>query len=235
MLENKNNELDGDQNVGGAGTGEEAGGGAADNNDNESGAKESNPSGTDREAKGKTFTQSQVSRMMAREKNQGRNAVYKELGLDPKDTKSINMLKALLESQKTEEQKVSEQAVAEQAALEEANDRAAKAEAKAEAMMLGVKPQFVEDAVTLVLAKTGSEETDVKTALGELKTKYPIWFGQSNEEGDKKDNKDNVGQRGTGSSIKSSKSAGKKSGEQSLGSRLAAKRVGAKSKTSYWS
>ncbi len=47
---------------------------------------------------GKTFTQEQVTRMMTREKNQGRNAVYRELGIDPKDTKTVNMFKAFIES-----------------------------------------------------------------------------------------------------------------------------------------
>lgn len=58
---------------------------------------------------GKTFTQEQVNKMMTREKNQGRNAVYKELGINPKDSKSIAMVKALIDSQKTDEEKQVEQ------------------------------------------------------------------------------------------------------------------------------
>ena len=46
----------------------------------------------------KTFSQSQVNRMMTREKNQGRNAVLRELGIDPKDKNAIAAVKALIES-----------------------------------------------------------------------------------------------------------------------------------------
>ena len=49
----------------------------------------------------KTFTQEQVTKMMTREKNQGRNAALKELGIDPKDTKTVKMIQAFIASQKT--------------------------------------------------------------------------------------------------------------------------------------
>ena len=101
----------------------------------------------------KTFTQDQVTRMMTREKNQGRNAAYKELGIDPKDDKMVKMFKAFVESQKTDEQKAAEKESENQTKMNEAEQRAQVAEAKAEAMMLGVKTQYVDDVVTLALAK----------------------------------------------------------------------------------
>lgn len=181
----------------------------------------------------KTFTQDQVNRMMTREKNQGRNAVYKELGIDPKDTKTVVQFKAFIESQKTEEQKAAEKESADKAKQAESEHRVAVAEAKAEAMMMGVKPQYVEDAVTLVLAKLG-EDTDVKTLLGELKTKYPIWFGESDDEDDK-GAKGKTGQKGTGSSVKQAEKGGKKGeAEKGLGARLAAQRKSGAKKSSYW-
>lgn len=181
----------------------------------------------------KTFTQDQVNRMMTREKNQGRNAVYKELGIDPKDTKTVAQFKAFIESQKTEEQKAAEKESADKAKQAESEHRVAVAEAKAEAMMMGVKPQYVEDAVTLVLAKLG-EDTDVKTLLGELKTKYPIWFGESDDEDDK-GAKGKTGQKGTGSSVKQAEKGGKKGeAEKGLGARLAAQRKSGAKKSSYW-
>ena len=181
---------------------------------------------------GKTFTQDQVNRMMTREKNQGRNAVYKELGIDPKDSKTINMFKAFIESQKTDEQKASEKEAENQSKVTEAEKRAQVAEAKAEAMMLGVKSQYVEDIVTLALAKM-TEDSDLKTIIGEFKTKYPVWFGESSEE-DEKNNKDKgkTGQKGTGSSVKTSKEDKGKE-EKGLGARLAAQRKTSK-KSSYW-
>lgn len=181
----------------------------------------------------KTFTQEQVSRMMAREKNQGRNAVYNELGIDPKDTKAVAQFKAFIESQKTEEQKAAEAESANRAKQAENERRVAVAEAKAEAMMMGVKSQYVEDAVTLVLARL-SEDTDTKTLLGELKAKYPVWFGGTEDEDDK-GAKGKVGQKGTGSSVKQAEKGSKKGeAEKSLGARLAAQRKSGTKKSSYW-
>lgn len=197
---------------------------------------------------GKTFTQEQVNKMMAREKHQGANSVYKELGIDPKDTKAIGLVKALIASQKTDEQKAAEQSKA----LVEAQNKAALSEAKAEAMMMGVQPQFVEDAVTLAMAKMKNEDSsDIKTVLGELKTKYPVWFGKAagQDDDDKKDSKSGakdkdkdkakdekktVGQRGTGSTVKTNTSKEEKE-EKSLGARLAAKRRSQNQHKSLWS
>lgn len=208
-----------------------------DQNDTEG---ESGKSGDDKSGKedkgsksGKTFTQDQVNRMMTREKNQGRNAVYKELGIDPKDSKTINMFKAFIESQKTDEQKASEKEAENQSKVTEAEKRAQVAEAKAEAMMLGVKSQYVDDIVTLALAKM-TEDSDLKTIIGEFKTKYPVWFGESEDDdkGGKDKEKGKTGQRGTGSSVKTSKEDKGKE-EKGLGARLAAQRKTSK-KSSYW-
>lgn len=190
--------------------------------------------GDDKDKSGKTFTQEQVSKMMTREKNQGRNAALRELGIDPKDSKMIAMVKALIESQKTDEQKAAEKDAENQAKMNEAERRAQVAEAKAEAMMLGVKTQYVEDVVTLALAKM-TEDSDLKTIIGEFKTKYPVWFGESedDEKGGKDKGKGKTGQKGTGSSIKASKEDKGKE-EKSLGARLAAQRRGTGKKSSYW-
>lgn len=184
---------------------------------------------------GKTFTQEQVTKMMTKEKNQGRAAALKELGIDPKDTKAMAMVKALLDSQKTDEQKNNEQQSADEAARAEIEERAIKAEAKVEAMQLGVQPKFVEDVVTLALSKL-TDDSDLKTIIGELKIKYPVWFDESEEDekDDKKEKDKKVGQKGTGSSIKD---ADKKKGgeeEKGLGARLAAQRKAAVPKSSYW-
>ena len=99
-------------------------------------------------------------------------------------------------------------------------------------MILGVKSQYVEDIVTLALAKM-TDDSDLKTIIGEFKTKYPVWFGES-EEDDKDKGKDKkTGQRGTGSSVKSDKD--KKTDEtKSIGARLAAQRKTGSKKSSYW-
>lgn len=202
-----------------------------ENNGSENNGSENNDSGdegNDSSKEEKTFTQAQVNRMMTKEKNQGRNSVYNELGIKPGDKKTLAMIKSFIESQKTDEQKAAEAEQNSNKELEEANRKVIIAEAKAEAMMLGIKKQFVDDAVTLVISKIETEETDAKTALGELKSKYPVWF-------EKDDDKNSTGKRGTGSSVKTKGGNGSKrdSEEQSLGARLAAKRKSG-AKSSYW-
>ena len=193
------------------------------------------------EKKEKTFTQDQVSRMMTREKRQGMAAVYKELGIDPKDTKAVAMVKALIASQKTDEQKAAEKQAEDAAKAREADERVAKAEIKAEAMVQGIKREFVEDMVALVMSKK-TDDSDIKTLIGEYKKKYPAWFEDGSDDDDDgkagKGAKGKTGQRGTGSSIKGD-SGGKKGGKagelQSMGQRLAAQRRASAPKKSFWS
>lgn len=208
-----------------------------DQNDNDdasgkSGDDKSND-GDKKEAKEKTFTQEQVNRMMTREKNQGRNSVYKELGINPKDTKSIAMVKALLDSQKTDEEREAEKKSENESKITEAEQRAALAEAKAEAMMLGVKTEYVDDVVTLALSKM-TEDSDLKTIIGEFKTKYPVWFGESEKDDDDADDKNKTGKKGTGSSIKTVNKSKNESDAKGLGARLAAQRKSGSGKGSYW-
>lgn len=186
----------------------------------------------DDKSTGKTFTQDQVTKMMTKEKNQGRAAALRELGIDPKDTKMVAMVKALIDNQKSDDEKAAEKQSEEAAKVAEANQRALVAEAKAEAMQLGVKTQFVEDAVTLALARM-TEDADLKTLIGELKTKYPVWFGDDEEDDKQADKKSKTGQKGTGSSVKSDKDK-KGEEEKNLGARLAAQRKANTAKSSYW-
>ena len=189
----------------------------------------------------KTFSQEQVTAMMAKEKKQGKASVYKELGIDPNDSNMVSMFKAFIESQKTEEQKQQEQsatnAATNAAKYAEIESRAKIAEAKVDAMQLGVLPQYVDDVVTLVLARQ-SEDVDIKTEVSQLKSKYPFWFGgQPSGEATKTSTDSSTGQKGTGSSVKTSSKAASSGEEKGLGSRLAAQRRGntSNSSKSYWS
>lgn len=186
--------------------------------------------------KEKTFTQEQVSRMMTKEKRQGMAAVYKELGIDPKDKKAVEMVKAMIASQKSDEQKAIEQKAEEDAKARENEERVVKAEIKAEAMVLGIKKEFVED-ITLLVASKNTEDSDIKTLLGEYKKKYPTWFKDDSKD-DEENNKDKTGQRGTGSTIKGDnggKKGNKNGNNQSMGQRLAARRRESIPKKSFWS
>ena len=176
---------------------------------------------------GKLFTQKEVNRFTAKEKEQGRNSVYRALGLDPKDKKTIEAVKSFVESQKTEEQKNAEREAESNTKLLELEQRAMLAEAKAEVMALGVKGQFVDDAVTLALAKL-NDDNDLKTVISSFKDKYPIWFKPSEED------KGSVGQRGTGSSVNNSKETNDGKHKTGLGARLATQRRGKHKKSSYW-
>lgn len=187
-----------------------------------------NANNTDDNKGGKLFTQKEVNRFTAREKEQGRNSVYKALGLDPKDKKTIEAVKSFIESQKTEEQKNAEREAENNTKLLELEKRAMLAEAKAEVMALGVKGQFVDDAVTLALAKV-NDDNDLKTVISSFKDKYPIWFKPSEE-----DEKGSVGKRGTGSSVNNSKENNNAKNKNGLGARLATQRRGNHKKSSYW-
>lgn len=174
---------------------------------------------------GRTFTQEDVTRMMTREKQQGRNSAFNELGIDPEDTKTIQLVKAIMAAQKQEE----EPAVAPSSELIEAQHRADIAEAKAEAMMVGAQPKYVDDIVTLATAKLqNSDETDFKTVVSQIKEKYPVWFGASADDS-------STGSKGTGSSIRTGTSAkATQSQQMSLGQRLAASRKASKPAKSFW-
>lgn len=191
-------------------------------------------SGDSSEDKGeetKSFTQKQLNKMMTREKNQGRNAALRELGIDPKDKKTIALLQSILKGTGNGQQFEG----ANDQQLAEANKRALVAEIKAEAMKQNAQVNFVDDIVTLVMSKMeADEDSDMSTLIGEFKTKYPAWFEKSTSEEVKKES---AGQRGTGSSTKGNSAKGGKSGEvDNLGKRLAAQRKSHNpNKKSFWS
>lgn len=210
--------------------------GVDDNAENDDGASNA---GADDGNGEKTFTQDDVNRMMTREKKQGRNSVYNELGIDPNDTDSIELVKSFMSAKKqsgqsssTNDDDASAASQADGEKVAELEHRAKIAEAKAEAMMLGVKPQFVDDVVTLAaahLAEQG-EGAEFKTVIGELKSKYPLWFGTD------EDDKNAAGKSGTGSSINPDSGSNGSKKEEGIGKRLAAQRKpsGNGKKFSYW-
>lgn len=205
--------------------------GAEDQADEDTGADDGK--GKDETNEEKTFTQAQVTRMMSKEKKQGKNSVYKELGIDPKDTKMIAMFKAFVNSQKSDEDVAAENKAENDAKLAEAERKALTAELKAEAMMMGVKTQYVEDIVTLAMSKMTDEDADAKVIMGEFKKKYPVWFGEGSDE----DDSESTGKKGTGSSVSNKDKNNKGGKSKSLGARLAAQRKqqNDSSKSSFWS
>lgn len=193
----------------------------------------------------KVFTQTQVNHMMSTEKKQGKEAALRELGIDPNDAATINMIKTFLAAQKTPEQQHQEQLNAQQIKNAELERKAMVAEAKAEALMLGADPQFIDDIVTLAVSKV-TDSNDMKSVLTEMKTKYTVWFGsqqngaqgQNNQgnQNNQRQQQNQTGQNGTGSAITNQSGSGDGKPKDSLGAQLAASRknYGGHKKTSYW-
>lgn len=201
-----------------------------DNADDDDNSDDNNDDSNKPGKGGKTFSQDEVTKMMSKEKRQGRDAALRELGIDPKDKKAVEAVKAYIDSQKTDDERAAEK----DTEVREANRRAQIAEAKAEAMTMGVKPQFVDDLITLVLSKKSDDsELDLKTTIGEFKTKYPVWFGKSEDDEDESDDENKTGRRGTGSTFKGKDKKGKGK-DEGLGARLAAQRKSSSKKKSYW-
>ena len=215
--EENNNEVNTDQ----QGENTETGQNSDNGNQNGSSGAES--------ASEKTFTQAEVSRMMTKEKQQGRAAAYKELGIDPSDTNTVSMFKAFIEAQKTSEQKANEQKAESDAKLAQAVEKARIAEAKATALKLGVKSEYVDDVVTLAITKV-TDDNDVDAVINDFKSKYTFWFTGSSD-----DEENSVGKKGTGSSVGGKKSSSKGGDSvKGIGKRLAAARKTNNTKNSYW-
>lgn len=155
---------------------------------------------------GKTFTQEEVNALMAKEKNQGKLSILKELGVD--DAKSakdaLAKYKEYLDSQKTEAEKLADTLKGEQAAKSAAEQKAQQLERKFDVIAAGAPADKADDIVILATAKV-TEAKDFKTALEEVKTAYPQLFEASSN--------------GTGSNAGSRKTGGSNKG--TLGSRLA--------------
>lgn len=176
----------------------------------------------------RTFTQDEVSRMMAKEKKQGRNSAYNELGINPNDRRMVKLIKSLVATQKEEDKNGDGETV--DVKLEEAEHRAMMAELKADILAQNIQTSFIDDAVTLVSNRLATEEgIDSASAISDLKKKYPSWFTDTGTVEEQK------AKRGTGSSIGAMANEAGKGGnneQASFGKRLAASRK-ASSKQSF--
>lgn len=185
----------------------------------------------DGDQNGRTFTQDEVSRMMAKEKKQGRNSAFNELGINPNDRRMLKLIKSLVATQKEEDKNGDGETVDEK--LLEAEHRAMMAELKADILAQNIQTSFIDDAVTLVSTRLATEEgIDAASAISDLKKKYPAWFTDTGTEEEQK------AKRGTGSSIGAMANQAGKSGKDeqaSFGKRLAAsRRASSKSGFSYF-
>lgn len=198
--------------------GQSEGGSDSSGNPEAGGNLSANPNQGEGNPEGKTFTQSDVQRMMANEKRTARTALLKELGFEGKDVKSdVQSIKAILDSQKTDAQRASDKEKQLETAKTTAENKAAMLECKLEAMKQGVTPEALDDVMTLAMSKV-NEDTTLETVLKDLKSKYPAFFGQSQS-------------NGTGNPINPPKRVGQ---EESLGQRLAKAKAKPATKSNYF-
>ena len=169
----------------------------------------------------KTFTQEDVNRMMANEKRTARSALLKELGYEVKDgkiTETIATVKGILDSGKTQQQLDQEARTTAENNLAAEKSKTSALQARVDVMTAGVKPEFVDDAIAMLLPQV-TEQKPLSKLLEEYKTKYPAWYGESSGSG------------GTGNSTKNGRNTG---GTQTgLGKRLAESNKSA-AKSSYF-
>lgn len=173
-----------------------------DNEDNEGKENEGTDHGSESEAKSeKTFSQKDVSLMMTKEKNEGRQAVLNALGVE-----KVEDAKAALEFFKKFNETFSGDKTPEeiQKALEsdktKAEERALAAENKLACVMAGVNKDSVDDVLAIASPKV-TEDKDLAKVIEEMKSqaKYSSFFSEHS-------NKD----EGTGSDIGHGKEADNK-------------------------
>lgn len=151
----------------------------------------------------KTYTADEYTAAVEKAKTEAVEGVYKALGIKQGDNKTVELLKAIIDTQSKQNSRK------ETAATNAENERRVQiAEAKAEVVVAGINKAFIDDAVTLILAK--GDTSDMKTSVAELKTKYPAWFEVSAEA------------EGTGKAPQEQKK--EVSSKSGIGARLAAKR-----------
>lgn len=171
----------------------------------------------------KTYTQEQINAMMANEKKTARQALFRELGLeyDEKSYKtSLENAKKTLDAGKTQGQLDAEARKQAESGLAEAQKQNSMLQAKVAALSAGVKPDFLDDIISLALPKV-DDSTNLETVLKSLKERYPASFVG-----------DNSADKGTGNTNNPARKPG--AGQESMGKRLAGNVKRPPAKSSYF-
>ncbi len=200
---------------------DDSGNNDGNNNDNN---EDANHGAEDQNHGEKTFTQSEVSNMMTKEKNEGKRSVLKALGFKSEDEakEAIEKYNKYLEDQKTEAEKQTE-------ALNKANDekaeaikRAQEAENKVACYNSGIITEYIDDVLAIASTKV-TEEKDLVTVLKEMKEdkKYKSFFEKDSGSGSKHGTGSNAGHSGNDNEDK--KDLGKRLAEQRKSSMAAIK------------
>lgn len=128
----------------------------------------------------KIFTQEEVNAMMTKEKNQGKNAILKILGIKDETeaqglTERLKSLKEFEDSKKTADELSKEKLSEAEKAKSEAESKATKLELKFQAVTLGVNSESIDDIIALAVPKMSDTKT-FEDVIKELKTK-PAYAG----------------------------------------------------------
>lgn len=125
----------------------------------------------------KMFSQSELNRLLANEKKQGRSAILKELGFADAATakKALEDLKTYQDSQKTLEQKYADlQKEAEVLKSAQSAELAAMT-IKLDAVKMGVNPDALDDFAAIAMGKM-DDKNDLQAVVKEMQ-KNPIYSG----------------------------------------------------------
>ena len=179
---------------------------------NQQGSNGDQSQNTGNQQQEKTFTQSEVNAMMAKEKDQGRKAILKELGVeDVKNAKdALDRYKEYLESQKTDLQKAQDAAAETEKNRKILEEELTKTNQKLSVLMAGCPSEKVEDVVVLAQARM-NDKTTFEQAIELVKQGYPEMFNQQAQS------------KGTGGNISPQNKGTGQTTIQGYGQRLAAK------------
>lgn len=160
----------------------------------------------------KTFTQSEVSAMMTREKKEGRKALLKQLGFktESEAKQAMALYNALMDSQKSDEEKEKENNKRLAGEKSDAEKRAEAAENKLACLTAGVRKEALDDVLAIASGKV-TEDKNLDKVLEEMakNPRYASFFGTEETEG------------GTGSSFGHGKKKGDGDKKGSYGAGLA--------------
>lgn len=163
----------------------------------------------------KTFSQDDLSRIAAREKEEGRKAILKELGIEdtPDARAAIKSYLAEQEGKKSEVQKAIDRAVKAEKLAQENTQTAQALQMKLDAISEGADPAHVDDLIVLAKTKV-TDKKDFKAVLKDMKSgEYAAtFFGTGSQ----------AGTTGTGSSTNHQR---QQNNGQSFGARLAQQRT----------
>jgi len=133
-----------------------------------------------------TYTQAQMTALMSKEKHEGKDSVYRALGIDTRNKDAIEQARAALAQQAAPPPASVKQEQAQQPVTQEAQPQqpqvnaVVRAEAKVALLGAGVQPNLLDDALTLVLHKVDKVET-IQAEVDALKAKHTVLFTQATQ------------------------------------------------------